>query len=68
MLTKISIDSCQLKIWVLASSQLDARLEAEQCRPDRQIYADGRFGVSIAPGDTIIDVGANVGRWGGAIM
>ena len=50
-------------IVVLATSELDARLEAEQCRPERQIYADGRFGVRIAPGDVVIDVGANIGRW-----
>jgi|LauGreSBDMM110SN_4_FD.fasta_scaffold40273_1 hypothetical protein len=58
-----SVATHRLLLPVIAVSEVDARLEAEQCRPGRQIYADGR-NITIRPGDVVIDVGANVGRWG----
>ena len=59
-LHKIRLGADQPDIFVI--SEVDARLEAEQCLPDRQIYADGSL-ISIRPGDVVIDVGANVGSF-----
>lgn len=43
------------KLWVL--SEIDAKIEAIQTSPENQIYGE------IKEGDTVIDVGANVGSW-----